>query len=168
MPTTMARPSSSRPARRATSTSLPSIPRTRAASSPWCTFAFVGRTIPSSQGSKAAVSLSVPESADQVKHQGQHHAEHNRRGQWKVKGGVLPAMENVSRQSTERKVGPAQQHKQQTSRGDHEAENNQYFANVCHAYSLEEFRDYNFAHEMLDPAVPYPCLHLFAHRAVLR
>src|SRR6185437_12675264 len=87
---------------------------------------------------QAAVSLSVPESADQVKYQGQHHAEHNRRGQWKVKGGVLPAIENVSRQSTERKVGPPQQHKQQSSRGDHEAENNQYLANVCHAYSLEE------------------------------
>jgi hypothetical protein len=90
---------------------------------------------------------------------------------------VFSAIEDVTRQSAKRQIGPAQEYEHQSGSGDDHAEHNERFAYLRHVYSLKDRRelgaaqhrriqacsprsteDYNFCYEMLAAGVQPPSL----------
>jgi hypothetical protein len=79
----------------------------------------------------------VAEPTDYVEHQGQHHTENNRCGEWEVKGRVLPAIEKVSGQTPDGQPAAYKKQEEHSQHQQHYAKEKEKFANVGHFSTLD-------------------------------
>jgi len=86
----------------------------------------------------AKCQLLMPKPAYRVQQQRQHHAEQNRSGDWKVESRVLTTVNDVAGKAPNGKVGPAEEHEDNSSDHDDRAQENQQFPQVCHGSILAE------------------------------
>jgi len=81
----------------------------------------------------------MPEPIDHIEEQRKHHAQQDRRSQRKVKRRIFAAVENVSRKASQRQVHSSEQRKQKAGHNQHDAQDDQDFAQISHFLTLTLF-----------------------------
>jgi hypothetical protein len=74
----------------------------------------------------------VPEPAHEVQHYAEHHTEQDRGGKRKVEGRVFAPVNNVAGKTSDRQIGPAQQHQRYARDHNDRAQKNQQFSQIRH------------------------------------
>jgi hypothetical protein len=75
----------------------------------------------------------VSQSADDVEDEGQHRAQKQRSCEWEIENCVLPAIEDIARQTAEGKTGAPDEQEDSSQYKQQHAKKDKDFAELCHA-----------------------------------